>query len=67
MKRLSAFLAAAAGLAALFVIRRRTASAEGVDLYYEDGSMESLPPHAPQTERMLALAHQAVRAARPTP
>ena len=64
MKRLSAIVVALAGLAALVFLRRRSGPAERVDVYYEDGSMVSLEPGTPQAERMLALAHQALRAAR---
>lgn len=68
MKRRSILGAALAALAgALFFLRRRSAPAERVDVYYEDGSMVSLARGTPQAERMLALAHEAVRAARGSP
>jgi hypothetical protein len=65
MRRLSALGAATLGLVgAVLFLRRRSGPAERVDVYYEDGSMVSLAPGTPQAERMLALAHQALRAAR---
>jgi hypothetical protein len=68
MKRLSALGALLAGLAgALVFLRRRAGTAERVDVYYEDGSVVSLARGTPQAERMLAIAHEAVRAARAGP
>jgi hypothetical protein len=37
---------------------------ERVDLYYDDGSMVSLPEGSPESERLLALGRDALRAAR---
>jgi hypothetical protein len=49
----------AAGGAVL--LRRRTISrGEHVDLYYDDGSMISLENGAPDTQRMLAIAREAL-------
>jgi hypothetical protein len=56
-------LAAAAGAVAL-LRRRRRATAARVDVYLEDGSMVSLERGAPQADRMLALAADALAAAR---
>jgi hypothetical protein len=65
MRRLSALGAATLGLVgAVLFLRRRSGPAERVDVYHEDGSMVSLALGTPQAERMLALAHQALRAAR---
>ena len=49
-----------------FVLYRRTAAArrDRVDLYFEDGSMLSLDDGSGGAERLLPLAHQALRAAR---
>ena len=55
-------LAAAAGAVAL--LRRRRATAARVDVYYEDGSMISLERGTPRADRMLALAADALAAAR---
>jgi hypothetical protein len=37
---------------------------ERVDLYYDDGSMLSLPDGSPDSERLLALGRDALRSAR---
>jgi hypothetical protein len=43
------------------LLRRRTISrGEHVDLYYDDGSMVSLENGAPDAERMLAIAREAL-------
>ena len=55
-------LAAAAGAVAL--LRRRQATAARIDVYFEDGSMVSLERGAPQADRMLALAGDALAATR---
>jgi hypothetical protein len=49
-----------------FMLYRRTAGArrDRVDLYFEDGSMLSLDDGSGGAERLLPLAHQALRAAR---
>lgn len=54
--------AAAAGAAA--VLRQRSTRTVRVDLYLEDGSLVTLEPGSPQAERMLAIARDALRAAR---
>jgi len=46
-------------------IRRRAAHVERADLYFEDGSMMSLTNGSPGAERLLPLAHQVIRQARP--
>ena len=63
-RRTLVLLAAAAGAVAL--LRRRQATAARVDVYYEDGSMISLERGTPQADRMLALAADALAAARTT-
>lgn len=50
--------------AALLFRRRGAARRERVDLYYDDGSMVSLEGRTPETERLLALAREALAAAR---
>jgi hypothetical protein len=46
-------------------IRRRTAHAEHVDLYFEDGSMLSLSDGSSGAERLLPLARKLLSDARP--
>jgi hypothetical protein len=46
-------------------IRRRTASAERADLYFEDGSMLSLSNGSPGADRLLPLARQIIAQSRP--
>ena len=48
------------GGALLYVTRRRRSTSERVHLYYDDGSMVTLEPSAPQAERLLALARAAL-------
>ena len=64
MRRLAlvAVLAAAGGAAAR--ARRRFASAERVSLRYDDGSMLMLDSGSPEAERLLAVARDALAAAR---
>jgi hypothetical protein len=50
---------------ASFVRRGAGRRRERVDLYYDDGSMVSLPDGSPESERLLALGRDALRAARP--
>jgi hypothetical protein len=60
-------LAALVGFAlalASFVRRSGARRRERVDLYYDDGSMVSLPEGSPESERLLALGRDALRAAR---
>jgi hypothetical protein len=49
---------------ASFVRRGAGRRRERVDLYYDDGSMVSLPDGSPESERLLALGRDALRAAR---
>jgi hypothetical protein len=49
---------------ASFIRRGSARRRERVDLYYDDGSMISLPDGSPESERLLALGRQALRAAR---
>jgi hypothetical protein len=56
-------LLGAAG-AALILRRRSLERRERVDLYYEDGSMVSVDEGAPDSGRLLALARDALLAAR---
>ena len=49
---------------ASFVRRGAGRRRERVDLYYDDGSMVSLPDGSPDSERLLALGRDALRAAR---
>jgi hypothetical protein len=60
-------LAALVGLAlvvASFVRRGAGRRRERVDLYYDDGSMVSLPDGSPESEQLLALGRDALRTAR---
>ena len=60
-------LAALVGFAlvvASFVRRGAGRRRERVDLYYDDGSMVSLQDGSPESERLLALGRDALRAAR---
>jgi hypothetical protein len=45
-------------------IRRQTAHRERADLYFEDGSMLSLPAGSPGAERLLPLARQVIAQSR---
>jgi hypothetical protein len=47
--------------AVVFLRRQKFSRAEHVDLYYEDGSMVSLENGAPDGERMLSVAREALR------
>ena len=49
---------------ASFVRRGAGRRRERVDLYYDDGSMVSLPDGSPESERLLALGRDALRTAR---
>ena len=53
----------AAGAAAQVLRRRRGATAEHVDVHYDDGSMVSLE-QGPEAERLLAAAREGLAAAR---
>jgi hypothetical protein len=50
--------------ASLFYRRRAARRRARVDLYYEDGSMVSLPEGSPGAERLLPIAHDLLHAAR---
>jgi hypothetical protein len=65
-RRLVAFAALAGGWVVGLALYRRAAAGrrERVDLYFEDGSMQSLGDGTPEAERLLPLAHAALRAAR---
>jgi hypothetical protein len=58
MRRLVLALVVAGAL--LYLARRRNSSRERIHLYYDDGSMITLEPGAPQAERLLALARAAL-------
>jgi hypothetical protein len=58
-------LLAAAGTVAVALRRRaRMGSRERVELYFEDGSMVSLPGSSPGAERLVRLAREILAAAR---
>ena len=65
-RKLVALLALATAWAAGAALLRRTAASRRVrvDLYYDDGSMQSLSDDAPEAARLLPLARQALDAAR---
>jgi hypothetical protein len=64
--RLLALLALVGAWAAGVALLRRTAGArrERVDLYFEDGSMQSLAEGAGEASRLLPLARTALAASR---
>jgi hypothetical protein len=66
MRRSAAALLGVAGgmLAGAAFVRRRSARAERVDLYYEDGSMVSLSNGSPEAERLLPIAREILRRSR---
>jgi hypothetical protein len=62
---LTGALLAAGSFAGSVLYRRRAARRrQRVDLYYEDGSMLSLPEGSPGAARLLPLAHDLLRAVR---
>ena len=65
-RKLVAIGALVAGwLVGLALFRRAsTRRRERVDLYFEDGSMQSLGDGTPEADRLLPLAREALRAAR---
>jgi hypothetical protein len=65
-RRLLPILALLGVWAAGIALLRRTTGArrERVDLYFEDGSMQSLSNGAPEAARLLPLARAALTAAR---
>jgi hypothetical protein len=66
LRRLFGFATlAAVAVGAVFVLRRRAAgSRQRVDLYYEDGSMETLESGDPAADALLSHARDALAAAR---
>jgi hypothetical protein len=56
-------LAAGSFGASVFYRRRAARRRERVDLYYDDGSMVSLPEGSPGAERLLPIAHDVLHAA----
>ena len=66
-RKLVALVALLGGAVAGFQLFRRVGGEHRrsrVDLYYEDGSMVSLPEGTPAAERLLPLAHDLLHAAR---
>jgi hypothetical protein len=65
-RRLLPLLALLGAWAAGIALLRRTAAGrrERVDLYFEDGSMQSLSNGAPEAARLLPLARATLSAAR---
>jgi hypothetical protein len=64
--RLLTVLGVAAGAAAATVLfRRRTQPRSRVELYFEDGTVSTVEAGAPGSDRLLALAREALTAARP--
>ena len=59
MRKLLALLVFVGGSLAYFS-RRRGGRRERVHLYYDDGSMVTLEPSAPEAERLLTLARAAL-------
>ena len=59
-------LLVALGAVVLFLRRRRTKPSARVELYFDDGSLSTLETGAPGADRLLALAREALTAARPT-
>ena len=64
-RRLFALLLAAGSLLGLGLYARRDRAQERIDLYFADGSMVSLAEDSPDAARLLPLAREAMRAARP--
>ena len=66
MRKLVALLALLGAWAAGIALLRRTSGArrDRVDLYFDDGSMQSLSDGAPDATRLLPLARAALDAAR---
>ena len=60
----AALVALAAALAAVVFRRRAERRRERVDLYYEDGSMVSLPEGSADADRLLPLAREILQTAR---
>lgn len=67
MRKLVALLALLGAWAAgIALLRRSGARRDRVDLYFDDGSMQSLSDGAPEAARLLPLARAALSAARGT-
>lgn len=64
-RRLLGVLLGAGSLLGLGLYARRGRAHERVDLYFVDGSMVSLEGGSAEAARLLSLAHDALRAARP--
>jgi hypothetical protein len=66
MRRFTVLLAFAGGFFAVGALLRRTTGRgrERVDLYYADGSMKTLADGSVDASRLLALAREAIHAAR---
>ena len=63
-KVVTGMLLAAGSLAGSVLVRRRAARRrERVDLYAEDGSMQSYAEGTPEAERLLPIAHELLSAA----
>lgn len=60
----AAFGVAGGMLAGAAFIRRKSASRDRADLYFEDGSMLSLANGSPGADRLLPLAREVIRNAR---
>ena len=61
---LTGILLGAGSAFSVVLLRRRAARRrERVDLYFDDGSMVSLPEGSPDAERLLPLARDVLRAA----
>ena len=56
-----ALLAAGTFGASVLYRRRAARRRERVDLYFEDGSMVSLPEGSPGAQRLLPIAHEILR------
>ena len=59
MRKLLALLVFVGG-PLVYLSRRRGGRRERVHLYYDDGSMVTLEPNAPEAERLLTLARAAL-------
>lgn len=57
-------LTSASATAAWFIKRRQEGRRPHVGLYFEDGSMVSLPEHSPQAGRLIELGGEAVASVR---
>ena len=64
-RRLFALLLALGSLLGIGLYARRGRRGDRVDLYFADGSIVSLEGDSPQAARIIPLAREAIRAARP--